>query len=629
MYAALVEWNPNGGECDSTVCHVKFGASVNTLPSATRNGFTFLGWYTKTDGGEKVEEEYTITSDTVLHAHWKPNPSIVITPTSGTTFEDTLTITIECDDENAQIYYTLDGSEPTINSTPYRKFRVSGKTTVKAIAAVDGVVLSDVAVAHYALGTCTDPIISPANGSTFQHSNQTVSIDWTETDGTLRYTLDGSEPTAASAEYAGPFTISETTTVRAKVISDRFFDSNVASATLTREWLKGATPTIAANPTFTGSKAKVRISCATDGAAIHYTTDGSIPDGNSPVYAEPLYVTESCTVKAYAVLDDYTDSDVASASLERTWGLGDSLGVTDMVFSSGGDAAWVRDTSTFKEGTDSMRSGSIGNGQTSELSSTVKGKGTFSFWWKTSCEDSDGIYDWDHAEFHADSQVYYLDGETGWVQVTHEFTTSGDHVLRWIYWKDDAGKDGSDCVWIDALEWAGDPIPDLGDEPVADEVEDAIYGSADGRLSRHITDGTKYKAYRQWANRVCGSDFTKRQAVKDSAHAWLSFALDTDALLMSVPTQGDLTIVGFKPSATSGTFDFEISVEDIDVGGGAAAINLAEIFSIEGAEAPEGPYSPDAVTVSFGTPASGKVRCAAGPKDASAQSFFMRVKMAP
>jgi uncharacterized repeat protein (TIGR02543 family) len=41
----------------------------NELPEPTREGHTFLGWYTEEEGGEKVEE-YNSTEDLILHAHW-------------------------------------------------------------------------------------------------------------------------------------------------------------------------------------------------------------------------------------------------------------------------------------------------------------------------------------------------------------------------------------------------------------------------------------------------------------------------------------------------------------------------------------------------------------------------------
>jgi putative alpha-1,2-mannosidase len=65
-----------------------------------------------------------------------PNPYII----AGTkTFKQPISISIECADSLAKIYYTLDGSVPTVNSTIYnQRLIISSNTTVKAIAVKDG-----------------------------------------------------------------------------------------------------------------------------------------------------------------------------------------------------------------------------------------------------------------------------------------------------------------------------------------------------------------------------------------------------------------------------------------------------------------------------------------------------------
>ncbi len=45
----------------------------------------------------------------------------------------------------------------------------------------------------------------------------------------------------------------------------------------------------------------VTMSCTTEGAAIHYTTDGTEPDGNSTQYSEPISVSTTTTFKAKAI----------------------------------------------------------------------------------------------------------------------------------------------------------------------------------------------------------------------------------------------------------------------------------------------------------------------------------------
>lgn len=78
------------------------------------------------------------------------------------------------------------------------------------------------------------------------------------------------------------------------------------------------TPTVA-TPTFTPEggtyfeEQTVAINCATEGATIHYTLDGSTPTETSPVYSTPITVSESMTIRAYAEMDGCNDSPVATA----------------------------------------------------------------------------------------------------------------------------------------------------------------------------------------------------------------------------------------------------------------------------------------------------------------------------
>ncbi len=57
----------------------------------------------------------------------------------------------------------------------------------------------------------------------------------------------------------------------------------------------------------------VTLACATEGATIYYTTDGSDPTPNSMVYSEAITVSETTTIKAYATKEDLEDSEIATA----------------------------------------------------------------------------------------------------------------------------------------------------------------------------------------------------------------------------------------------------------------------------------------------------------------------------
>lgn len=437
------------------------------IPAPVRKGYICCCWKDGNgreyyDGdGTKMLSSYSVPSDVVLHAEWTIGPNaLVVTPPSGTTFGDSLTVAMSCLVEDATIHYTLNGSDPTIDSPVYKKFKINGKTTVKAIAFLPDGDHSDVVTTSYALGRCADPIVSPRDGTVFKHSGQIVTIDKNGEEGVLRYTTDGSEPTRESPVYEGPFTVDDSVIVKAKVFSDRYFDSAVVTVNLTREWETVATPVITAAEEYAGSETKVVITCATSGAVIRYTTDGSEPTSESLQYTGPFWMDESRTVKVVAMCADYLTSEVASKTITKVWGIGDTMGAPDHAFATSGDAGFVRvEDATAPKG-EAMRSGEIGNSagyglySQSVLSTTVHGPCTLKFKWRCSCEEDDG-FEWDHAEFAVDGVVKaQINGiMDGWAEFTQVIAEGGAHAVTWTYLKDSSEKDGADCLWVADYSW--------------------------------------------------------------------------------------------------------------------------------------------------------------------------------
>ena len=71
-------------------------------------------------------------------------------PVDGTTFTESLKVSISCTTTGATIYYTTNGDTPTTNSTAYSApFNITKTTTVKAIAVANGMTNSSVVAATY------------------------------------------------------------------------------------------------------------------------------------------------------------------------------------------------------------------------------------------------------------------------------------------------------------------------------------------------------------------------------------------------------------------------------------------------------------------------------------------------
>jgi hypothetical protein len=78
------------------------------------------------------------------------------------------------------------------------------------------------------------------------------------------------------------------------------------------------TPTFSPPAGSYGSSQSVTISCLTPGSTIYYTTDGSTPTTGSTLYAGPVTVSTSGTLKAIAYQTNYVPSAVASAAYTIT-----------------------------------------------------------------------------------------------------------------------------------------------------------------------------------------------------------------------------------------------------------------------------------------------------------------------
>ena len=82
---------------------------------------------------------------------------------------------------------------------------------------------------------------------------------------------------------------------------------------LNRNTTKVAMPTFSPAAGTYSEVQNVEITTATDGATIYYTTDGTDPDATSTEYTAAIPVAQTMTIKAIAVKEGMTDSEIATA----------------------------------------------------------------------------------------------------------------------------------------------------------------------------------------------------------------------------------------------------------------------------------------------------------------------------
>ena len=74
-------FDANGGKVSPASRKVRYGAKYGDLPTPTRSGFTFAGWYTAKSGGSKVSGDAVMgAGDVTVYARWaeSPRPSSVV-----------------------------------------------------------------------------------------------------------------------------------------------------------------------------------------------------------------------------------------------------------------------------------------------------------------------------------------------------------------------------------------------------------------------------------------------------------------------------------------------------------------------------------------------------------------------
>jgi chitinase len=293
------------------------GAATGTWDNPQSPGGQYPYFTLKTMENQNGYVKYR--DDTYAKTPWLYNASqgIVLS------YEDTISLSARCDYINSNGYggliiWEISGDTSNYELTALAFQKLIGSTTQ----------------------TVATPVFSPAAGT--YTSAQTVTITSVTSGAEIRYTTDGTEPTTSSALYSSPLTVNATTTLKAKAFKSGMNNSATATAIYTI----GNTQTVA-TPVFSpaggtySSAQTVAITCATSGAEIRYTTDGSEPTSSSALYTSALTVSATTTIKAKAFLTGMTSSSTMtqtytiSSTQAPAWTAGTAYKIGDLVTYSG------------------------------------------------------------------------------------------------------------------------------------------------------------------------------------------------------------------------------------------------------------------------------------------------------
>ena len=167
----------------------------------------------------------------------------------------------------------------------------------------------------YAQWASATTVVTPSiylDGGTYT-GNQSTTISCGTDGASIYYTLDGTDPTSGSTLYSGAITIDHSCTLKAIGIKDGLTNSSIASATYT---IKVNTPSFSPTGGDLYQTTSVAIDCEIADASIYYTmgADPADPTSSSTPYNGAISVSSATKIKAIAIKDGLTNSEIATAT---------------------------------------------------------------------------------------------------------------------------------------------------------------------------------------------------------------------------------------------------------------------------------------------------------------------------
>lgn len=216
------------------------GRTYGELPAPTSEGAKFGGWWTGRDGsGVQVTDESIVAAgNTTLYAYWiawsltiePQSVDVVATANSG------VFAVVANDDWNVScgadwVTLGIDGNE--VSYSVDENANTAERTATISVQAANGM-KRDFTINQSGMVQLGSVTINPADGTTFIGSSRRVSISGAESGAEIRYTLDGSEPTATSKLYTKSFNVFDTTVVKAKAFKSGSLPSKTVSSRIVR-----------------------------------------------------------------------------------------------------------------------------------------------------------------------------------------------------------------------------------------------------------------------------------------------------------------------------------------------------------------------------------------------------------
>jgi alpha-tubulin suppressor-like RCC1 family protein len=317
-------FNPAAGPFDEVTTVSLTSATAGATIYYTIDGTTPSTSSASVPSGGTVVVDHTLTlrtlaltggmapSDVVSGTYTLTLPTPTVSPGPGT-YSTPQSVTCSSAVAGATLHYTTNGNLPT-EADPVcdGSIAVNQSTLLRVGAWKAGWTASTPTYSNYELKVGVQPF-SPPGGS--YGPGTSVTLTSPSPGAVLHYTLDGHEPRVADPWVApgGSVPVPASATLMVKGYKVGWTASDLASATYTISQGTAATPSFDPPPGSYAESQAVAISTSTPAAAVRYTLDGSEPTRASTLYAAPVLVDWTGTLRAKAFAAGHAPSASASA----------------------------------------------------------------------------------------------------------------------------------------------------------------------------------------------------------------------------------------------------------------------------------------------------------------------------
>ena len=87
-----ITFNATGGSLSPNYKKIEQGTPIGVLPEPTRTGYTFEGWFTEEEEGDKITEDTIVSLETTYYAHWSKNTVAEINGVEYSSLEEAIAV---------------------------------------------------------------------------------------------------------------------------------------------------------------------------------------------------------------------------------------------------------------------------------------------------------------------------------------------------------------------------------------------------------------------------------------------------------------------------------------------------------------------------------------------------------